>query len=74
MRLKQNYIFYAEDDHGVKTVQAIKDCLEPTKTKEYKHIQSLLDFSTYTHGDPVRVGYMTAREWNKDSKYIKFAY
>lgn len=74
MRLAQNYIFYAEDDHGVKTIQALKECVEPAKTKEYKHLQSLLDFSSYTHGDPVRVGYMSARAWNEETQNVKFAY
>ena len=74
MKLAQNYIFYAEDRDGIKTIQGLKSCIEPSKTSVYKHLQNLLDFSTYTNGDPVMVGYMSARKWNKDSKYIKFSY
>lgn len=74
MRLPQNYIFYSEDDHGVKTIQALKSCVEPSKTKEYQHLQAILDFSSYADGGPVRVGYISAKSWNEENKKIKFAY
>ena len=69
MKFENNWIFYSEDDNGIRTIQSFRRCLEPSKTKEYKHIQSLLDFNNF-----VRVGYMSAQAWNENSQYIKFAY
>ena len=61
MTLLQNWVFYSEDNHGVRTIQAIKECSKPELTNEYKHNMAILDFN-----NAVRVGYMTATAWNEN--------
>tara|TARA_R110000764_G_scaffold54034_2_gene117722 strand:+ start:393 stop:605 length:213 start_codon:yes stop_codon:yes gene_type:complete len=67
MSTKQTWVFYGSQ-HGetTKTIHFIKECKNPGRTKEYKHMMELLD-----QGEYLIIGRTTATKWNTEHSLIK---
>ena len=67
---KQTWVFYGETDfkQSIQTIYFIKECKNPTRTKEYRKMIELLEDSTFK-----TVGHMTSTKWNETHSLIKIA-
>ena len=68
MKTKQTWVFYGGTnfDLSVKTIYFIKECKNPTRTKEYRKMMELLEDNTFK-----TVGHMTSTKWNEGHSLIK---
>ena len=68
MNTKQTWVFYGGTnfDLSVKTIYFIKECKNPTRTKEYRKMMELLEDNTFK-----TVGHMTSTKWNEGHSLIK---
>ena len=64
----QTWVFYGSKLHSgpTKTIHFIKDCKNPGRTKEYKHMMQLLD-----QGEYKIIGHATSKKWNEEHSLIK---
>jgi len=59
MHKKQTWVFYGANENGDRTIQFIKDCVNPHKTKEQATMLQLLNDDVYW-----TIGYETSYSWN----------
>ena len=65
---KQTWVFYGSklQSGPTKTIHFIKECKNPGRTAEYKHMMTLLD-----KGEYLIIGHVTSKRWNEDHSLIK---
>mgnify|MGYP006138621225 CR=1 FL=1 len=71
MNTKQTWVFYGSKLKfgSVKSIHFIKECKNPSKTKEYKTMMNFL-----TQGEYLNIGYTTATKWNTEHSLIKIGW
>ena len=67
MKTKQTWVFYGGTDFK-QSIYFIKECKNPTRTKEYRKMIEFLEDGTFK-----TVGHMTSTKWNETHSLIKIA-